>query len=44
MKKEPSGRDLISTLVNLLAEQEGVKINFEIEQRSNNNEKTEIQG
>ena len=39
MKKEPSGKDLLSTLVNLLAEQEGVKINFEIEQRSKKDEK-----
>ena len=31
MKKEPSGKDLLSTLVNLLAEQEGVKITYEIE-------------
>lgn len=31
MKKEPSGKDLLSTLVNLLAEQEGVKISYEIE-------------
>ena len=31
MKKEPSSNDLISTLVDLLADQEGVKITYEIE-------------
>ena len=40
MKKEPSGKDLLKTLVDLLAEQEGVKINFEIETKEqHNNEK-----
>lgn len=31
MKKEPSGKNLLSTLIDLLAEQEGVKISYEIE-------------
>lgn len=30
MKKEPSGKDLLSTLIDLLADQEGVKITYEI--------------
>ena len=29
--KEPSGKQLLETLINLLAEQEGVKITYEIE-------------
>ncbi len=28
--KEPNGFDLLATLINLLAEQEGVKIKFEL--------------
>ena len=28
--KEPKGVDLLSTLINLLADQEGVKITFEL--------------
>lgn len=44
MNKEPSGKELLATLINLLAEQEQVKITCEIEQRSNNNEKTKIYG
>lgn len=31
MKKEPSGKDLLKTLIDLLADQEGVKIRYEIE-------------
>ncbi len=31
VKKEPSGKDLLKTLVDLLADQEGVKITCEIE-------------
>ena len=31
MNKEPSGKDLLAILVDLLAEQEGVKIQYEIE-------------
>ena len=30
---EPKGTDLLATLIKLLADQEGVKITFEIEQR-----------
>ena len=30
MKKEPNGKDLLNTLIKLLAEQEGVKIKCEI--------------
>ena len=33
MKKEPNGADLLATLIKLLADQEGVKITYEIEQR-----------
>lgn len=29
--KEPNGRDLLATLIDLLADQEGVKITYEIE-------------
>ena len=29
--KEPNGKDLLATLINLLAEQEGVKIIYELE-------------
>ncbi len=29
--KEPNGKDLLATLVDLLADQEGVKITYEIE-------------
>ena len=32
MRKEPNGKDLLSTLVKLLAEQEGVKIKCEIKE------------
>ena len=31
--KEPKGRDLLKTLIELLADQEGVKIKYEIEER-----------
>lgn len=30
--KKPNGKDLLSTLVNLLAEQEGVAIKYELEE------------
>lgn len=30
--KKPSGKDLLALLVNLLAEQEGVKIKYELEE------------
>lgn len=30
--KEPKGTELLATLINLLAEQEGVKITFELEE------------
>ena len=30
----PSGRDLLATLIELLADQENVKITYEIEERS----------
>lgn len=30
MKKEPSGKDLLKTLIDLLADQEGVKITYEL--------------
>ena len=30
----PKGTDLLATLINLLADQEGVKITYEIENRS----------
>lgn len=29
--KEPNGKDLLATLISLLAEQEGVKITYELE-------------
>lgn len=29
--KQPNGKDLLATLINLLAEQEGVKIIYELE-------------
>lgn len=29
--KEPTGKDLLATLIELLADQEGVKITYEIE-------------
>ena len=29
--KKPSGKDLLALLINLLAEQEGVKIKYELE-------------
>ena len=31
MNKEPSGTDILKTLIDLLAEQEGVKITYTIE-------------
>lgn len=31
--KEPNGKDLLKTLIDLLAEQEGVKITYEIQER-----------
>lgn len=38
--KQPSGKDLLNTLVNLLAMQEGVKIKYEIiEGEGSRNEK-----
>lgn len=33
MKKELNGADLLRILVDLLADQEGVKINYEIEKK-----------
>ena len=30
--KKPNGKDLLATLVNLLADQEGVKIEYELEE------------
>lgn len=30
--KEPNGKNLLETLIKLLAEQEGVKITYELEQ------------
>ena len=30
--KTPNGRDLLATLIDLLAEQEGVKITYELEE------------
>ena len=30
---QPNGFDLLTTLINLLAEQEGVKIQFELERK-----------
>lgn len=30
--KEPNGKDLLATLIELLADQEGVKITYELEQ------------
>lgn len=35
--KEPKGRDLLKTLIELLADQEGVKIKYEIEERKKQN-------
>ena len=31
----PKGKDLIAILINLLADQEGVKITYELEEREN---------
>lgn len=31
--KEPRGEDLLATLIKLLAEQEGVKIKYELERK-----------
>jgi hypothetical protein len=31
--KEPNGKDLLKTLIELLAEQEGVKITYEIKEQ-----------
>lgn len=31
--KEPNGKDLLKTLVDLLADQEGVKITYHIEEK-----------
>jgi len=31
--KEPTGKDLLKTLIDLYAKQEGVKITYEIEER-----------
>lgn len=36
--KEPKGKDLLATLINLLADQEGVKIKYVIEERTKNEE------
>ena len=33
--KNPSGRDLLATLINLLADQEGVEIKYELEEKEN---------
>lgn len=30
---KPSGRDLLATLINLLADQEGVEIKYELEEK-----------
>lgn len=38
--KEPRGIDLLATLIELLADQEGVKINYEIISTSSKEEKT----
>jgi len=35
-KKEPKGTDLLATLINLLADQEGVKIKYELEGEKEN--------
>lgn len=32
--KEPNGKDLLATLISLLAEQEGVKITYELAERA----------
>lgn len=32
--KEPNGLDLLATLINLLADQEGVKITYTLERRN----------
>lgn len=36
--KEPKGKDLLATLIDLLAEQEGLKIKYVIEERTENEE------
>jgi hypothetical protein len=33
----PTGSDILSTLIRLLEEQEGVKIKFELERKTNEN-------
>lgn len=35
--KEPNGKDLLKTLIELLAEQEGVKITYKIEEKEKQN-------
>jgi hypothetical protein len=35
---KPNGKEILATLINLLADQEGVKITFEIEQKGNKND------
>lgn len=35
-RKHPSGEDILSTLIELLAEQEGLKIEYTIVERGNN--------
>ena len=35
--KEPNGKDLLATLIKLLEEQEGVKINYVIETKEKHN-------
>lgn len=36
--KEPKGKDLLATLIDLLADQEGLKIKYVIEERTENEE------
>lgn len=36
--KKPNGKDLLAKLIDLLAEQEGVKITYKIEERSKAND------
>lgn len=40
--QEPRGTDLLATLVKLLAEQEGVKIKYEVETNENAKYKTGV--
>ncbi len=41
-KNEPKGTDLLATLINLLADQEGVKIKYELEGKEKNEDENTV--